>query len=127
MSIIDKARRDARRYTSNQNGFGQPVTFKAPTGQTETIGARFTKITLPNDNPEGTAAVTLQAHVTFSEKLLTDLNYPVRDENGKVHLASHLVTATDSTGTAETYVVRVWHPDETIGIVVCELGEYKAP
>lgn len=100
------------------------MTFKAPGVDPVTINGRFTKITLPNEEPEGTKAVNLQAHVSFSEKFLTDMNYPLRNADGKVHMEGHLVTATDSTGTAETYVIRTWEPDETLGLIICMLGEF---
>lgn len=124
MGLIDKAKRDIERITSDLNGWAVALLFETPTGETAAISGRFTKITLPNEEPEGTSAATLQAHVSFSEKFLIDLGYPVRNADGKVHMDGHLVTATDSTGTAERYLIRTWEPDETIGLIICMLGEY---
>jgi hypothetical protein len=56
---------------------------------------------------------------------LTDQNYPVRSSSGIVNLAGHKVTVADSTGASVTYVVREWMPDETIGLILMILGDFK--
>jgi hypothetical protein len=123
MGLTDRAKRDIERITSDLNGWASVLVFTAPTGEVATINGRFTKITLPNDEFDANTVNTLQAHVSFSEKFLTDLSYPIRTD-GKVHLKNHTVLAIDSTGTAETYIIREWNPDETVGLIVCMVGYF---
>jgi len=64
------------------------------------------------------------AHISFSEALLTDVSYPVRNINGEVQLRGHKITTKDSTGVDKNYIITENFPDETIGMIVCILGDY---
>lgn len=125
MGLIAQAKADWQAITSNTDEWGVSMTLLAPTSETATIKGLHTKHHLGIDT-EGRPVNTKNAHVSFSEKLLTDAGYPVRNAAGEVYLKDHRVTVKDSTGNDAIYVIRQWFPDETIGVIVCILDDYAS-
>lgn len=133
MGLIEKIQNDIRRITSDTNAFGVPIEFIAPTGETETISGLHTRHYLAIEQREGnfsqqygtlsTRANTRNAHISFSELLLSETGYPVR-VNNEVDLKGHKCRARDNSGLLRTYVIMEWYPDETIGLIVCILSDY---
>lgn len=123
MSLLDQAKADIQQITSNIDEFAREIIFVAPTSETVTINGLHTKHHLGVDN-EGNMVNSKNAHLSFSEKLLTDEGYPVRI-NGEVNLKGHKVTVVDSTGNPCTYVIRQWFPNESIGLITCILGGFE--
>jgi hypothetical protein len=66
---------------------------------------------------------TKNAHIAISEKFLSDASYPYRNLSGEVSLKNHRIAVADSTGLVKNYVIREIFPDETIGLIVCILGD----
>lgn len=122
MNLIDRAKQDWQKFTSSASGFGRTLTLIAPnTTEIEIIGLA-TKHHLGIDE-DGNAISTKQVHVSFSEKLATDLSYPIRNANGEVDIIGHTIKTNNANGLEITYVVQEAFPDETIGVIVCILGE----
>lgn len=121
MSLLERAKRDIERITSNLDGFARTATFFAPTGEEATVNILHTKHHLGFDAEKQKWANTKNAHLSVSEKFLTDAGYPVRT-NGLVNLLHHKVKVNDSTGTECIYNIDQWFPDETIGLIMCILG-----
>lgn len=128
MSLLEQIRIDIQDITSNANEFGVELTLTAPNGQTATLTGLHTKHHLGFDSDSGRDVNTKNAHVSFSEQALIDVNpaYPLRDANNEVHLREHKIKAKDSTGREWTYKVLSWFPDETVGLIVCVLNDWKA-
>jgi hypothetical protein len=126
MGLIDRAKKDTERFTSDKNGFGVDITFTAPTGEIVSVVGLAKKHHLGIDPNLGTPTNSKTASVSVSEKFLTDATYPVRNDGGIVSLKGHLVDVVDSTGNSEKYIIEQWFPDETIGFIVCILGTYKS-
>ena len=74
---------------------------------------------------DGNVVNTKNAHISFSEKQLTDASYPTRNADGDVALYGHKATWIDSTGSSITYTIREFFPDETIGVILCILGDLE--
>ena len=124
MGLIEDIQDDIKDITTDvSEGFGVTLTFTAPTGEIAIISGLHTKIHFQID-PEGTPVNAKKAHVSFSEKLLTDLGYPLRNSDGLLTMRKHTVSVKDSTGSEKLYEVRETYPDETIGLIVCLLGDY---
>lgn len=124
MGILDLAKQDWKDLSSNtDSGFGVALSFEAPTGETADVAGLRTKHHLKVDT-DGAAVNSKTIYVSVSEKLLTDLDYPVRNNAKEVDLKNHLVTLKDSTGESSTYIVREWFPDETIGVILMLLNDY---
>lgn len=124
MNLIDQAKADIEQITSNMDDFAVEIIFTAPNEQTATISGLHTKIHLGVDT-DGLPVNSKKAHISISEKFLTDAGYPVRNASGEVNLRNHLVSVKDSTGTAKTYRVMEIFPDETIGLITCMVGDYE--
>jgi hypothetical protein len=124
MSLINQAKLDAQRYTSDLKGFGVAITLTA-LNQTvlETVGLH-TKHHIGIDT-DGNTVNTKNAHIAISEENLIAASYPYRDASGEVNLYSHRVTVADSSGSNKEYIIREFFPDETIGLIVCILGDYE--
>lgn len=124
MGLIADAEQLWRERTSDLSEFGVALAFVAPEGQTASVVGLHTKHHL-SFNTEGIAVNSKNAHVSVSEKLLTDLSYPTRNLKGEVDMANHRVTCKDSTGVDKTYVIRQWFQNETIGVIVMILGDFR--
>lgn len=126
MSLIEQARKDWLQITSNTNEFGIELNLFAPNGVTAVVNGLHTKHHLGIDT-DGRPVNSRNAHITISESLLNEANYPVRDISGKVNLRNHKVQCKDSTGLTGEYIIREWFPDETVGVITCILGEFNYP
>ena len=124
MSLIAQAKADIEQITYNQNEFGVLITFTAPDDSTATVAGLHTKHHLGLDT-DGNPVNSKNAHISFSEKNLTDEGYVVRDANSEVSLIGHRVSVNDSTGSPKEYIIRETLPDETIGLIVCILGDLE--
>lgn len=123
MNILERARRDARRITSNaDSGFAVSAIFTAPNNTTATVNVIHSKHHMGVDT-DGNIVNSQNAHVNVSEILLTAQGYPVR-VNNKVKLNNHRVAIADSTGVTINYIVKQWMPDETLGTILLILESY---
>lgn len=127
MGLLDRIKADAQKHTSNPNDFGVAITFTAPDSPpvVVTVYGTTTKHCIQADR-QGVATLGKNASCTVSEQLLTDEDYPVRNDNDEVYLKGHKVTWTDSAGLTLTYIIDKWYSDEKLGLIVCILGNYKA-
>ena len=124
MGLIDQATQDWQRFSSDTEGWGVSINIETPSGsQNVDIAGLATKHHIGID-AEGNLINTKNAHISFAEKLLTDEGYPVRNTEGEVALFNHRVNYADSTGVIKKYVIREWFPDETVGVIVCILGDF---
>lgn len=125
MGLLDQIKKDIEQITSNKNEWADTITFISPTAQTAVISGIRSKIHLAVDT-DGNMVRSQKAHIAFSEKFLTDLNYPVRNAAGEVALNGHKVNVKDSTGIVKNYVVQNVFPDETVGLLSFTLEGYGA-
>jgi hypothetical protein len=126
MGLLDQAQFDIKRITTDLNGFARTMTFLAPDNlQKATINGIHSKVHVSVDT-EGNEVNAKKAHISFNESLLTDQGYTTRDSNGKCTLKDHKVSVIDSTGIEYQYIIRQVYPDETVGLIVCLLGDFEA-
>jgi len=126
MGLIDVANKDIRKITADLNGWGVVIVLTALDLTSATINGLHTKHHLGIDT-DGNPVNTKNAHISFSEQELIDAEptYPIRNANDEVDLRNHKVLVKDSTGVDKSYVIREWMPDETIGLIVCILGDHE--
>lgn len=124
MSLRDLAKADWQKFTTDPEGFGVSIVLVAPTSETITIRGLATKHHIGVD-AEGNRVDTKNVHISFSEQPLLDASYPSRNTGGEVDLKGHKATWTDSSGTSVTYIIQQWFPDETMGVILCILGDFE--
>ena len=125
MSLYDTAKADIESITSNTDEWGKTATFTAPTAETATVALIHNKHHT-GFNELGKRVNSKYGSIAVSESNLTADGYPIRDADGEINLAGHLIDVADSTGVVQNYVVREWYQDETIGLIVVILGDYLA-
>lgn len=122
--LIDQATSDWRRFSSDLDGFATTITFTAPTAEIAIVAGLAMKHHISIDS-EGNPINSKNAHISVSEKLLTDVAYPTRNTAGEVDLLNHKVEYVDSTGISKEYSVQQNFPDETIGMITCILQDFE--
>lgn len=125
MSILARAKEDIESITSDIEGFAREITLTAPDSTVLVVNGLHTKHHLGADS-DGNLVNTKNAHISISEKFLSDASYPYRDSQGEVNLKKHKVSVKDSTDVEKIYVIREWFPNETIGLITCILKDYDA-
>jgi hypothetical protein len=121
--ILDLARRDAA-FIINQGGFQSDITFVVDGGDDVVIQGLATKHHL-GYNEDGQRVSVKNAQITINESDLTDAGITTRAANGEVGLRNQVVNYADSTGTTHSYVIIDRFPNETLGHIVCILGDYE--
>lgn len=121
-SILDCAKEDMQDITSDLDGFAVSVKLESPDSKVAEVSGIHAKHHLGIDTNTLLPINTKTASVGIAENLLTEVGYPVRNENGEVDLEKHKVDIIDSTGEVKLYVVREWYPDEMLGLIVLILG-----
>ena len=123
-SIFELAKRDAKHFLQ-KGGFEETIVLTNPSGDKSLSLTGFaTKHHISFDS-DGLPINGKNAHVTVDEKFLVDNGYPVRNSGGEVSLLKYKVSVPDSSGLVKNYVVKENFPDETLGLIVLILGDYK--
>lgn len=139
MGLKDAARALIHQITTDTSGWADEITLLSPGnanfdptfdvsfGTSAAIKGLHTKHHLGIDLQTGNHVNEKKAHISFTEKQVVDLGFQIRDADGEVNMAGYLCKVKDSTGTLVLYVINQWFPDETVGLIVCILGDYKKP
>ena len=120
---LDKIRKDAQKYIMKGTASDQ-VTISSPTGTNTVTTTGYNGKHWINFDSEGNSINSKSAHVGLSESDLNAKGYITRNADNEVYLFNHRITSKDSTGIRKTYVIKEWFPDETLGLIVCILGDY---
>lgn len=121
--ILDAIRKDAKSYIT-KGGFESDITIKTPDSlKTITTTGLASKHHL-NFDTDGTSINAKNAHICIDEDDLEVQGYPVRSNN-EVSLLHHRISVKDSTGIVKKYIIKETFPDETLGLIVCVLGDFE--
>lgn len=127
MGLYEKCIADAERYSSSTSGFAVPVTFTDSNGIVITVNALHAKHHTAFDD-QGALVSSKTASVSVSENILKAANpaFLVRDQITKnVVMKGYKVVVNDSSGETCYYKIMQQFPDETIGLLVFTLTDYK--
>jgi len=122
--ILDLARRDSKRYVTS-GGFEVNITITTPNGVNTLAMTGYASKHFINFDSDGLPINSKNVHISFDENILVENSYPVRNSNNEVSLLNHKVSYPDSTGNIRTYIIRETFPDETLGLIVCILSDFK--
>ena len=124
MGLIDIARADMRRIVTDLNEWAVPITFITPDRvQTKVVNGIHTKHHLGLNGETGQIVNTKKASIAVAEAEFGD--YVVRNASQEVALIGHFVNVKDSSGVEKYYVIRENFPDESLGLIVCILGDFE--
>lgn len=125
MNIIELARRDTQKITQNKaSGFGWDIKLIAPNGTELDLIGLATKHNQGFDT-DGNFVNSKNVHVSITTDQLIAGNYPYIDAEGEINLSGHQVKAKFINDVEESYIVREFMPDETLGLIVIILGDYE--
>ena len=119
MSLTDRAISDLKRFISNSDEFGVPITLTAP-DTTVLIVDGWQTLHHTSFNEFGERNNTKIASVAISLEELVDNNYP-HIISGEADFNNHLVTVK-----GKDYVVSEFYPDELLRVVILILSEWQA-
>lgn len=122
--LLNKARRDLKRIVT-KGGFQVDIILRTVDGLKEVaLKGIASKHWLSLDS-DGMPINSKNAHISILESDLVEAGYQVRNQKNEVNLLNHRVIYADSTGNERTYVIKEWMPDETVGLIVCTLGDFN--
>jgi hypothetical protein len=124
MSIFDRAKRDWQKHTTGNDGVPITLTNADTVPATCKVVGFATKHHIGFDT-DGILVNSKNAHISFSEKQCTDASFSLRNAAGEVDLKGYKVEWKDSTENSIKYVIREWFQDESLGVIVCILGDYE--
>lgn len=126
MNLKERAKRDIERITANTNEWAEEITLIAPNDTPQlVVTGLFTKHSLGVDAQLQKWANVPNAHVSISEQLLVDGEYPYVLSSGEISFHNHKVSVVDSSGQTYIYRIEQWFPNRTVGLITCILGEYQ--
>ncbi len=123
MDILNLARRDAAQLIGSA-GFETPITFNRIGAEDVVITGLATKHHL-GYNEEGIRANVKNAQITVNESDLVDAGIVTRNGSNEVYLYRQIISYPDSTGNSRDYVITETFPNETLGHIVCILGNFQ--
>jgi len=122
--LFDLVKRDSRFFVT-KGGFQEDITITNITGDiTLNITGFATKHHIGIDL-DGNTVNTKNVHVCISELDLVASDYPTRNERQEIDLFKHRISFKDSSGIVKNYVVKEVFPDETNGLIVLILGDFR--
>lgn len=127
MGLYEDAINDAADITSDTDGFAVPVLITDSNGLQITVNALHAKHHLAIDS-EGRQVSGKTASVAVAEKNIIAVNpfFLIRDPlTNEVVMKGYKVTATDSAGVVCHYKIQQQFPDETNGLLVFTLSDFK--
>lgn len=123
-NLLNRARLDAKKYIT-RGGFQEDITLTSPDGSIVLQTTGWNTKHWINFESDGSPINSKNAHICIDEELLVAANYPLRNSDQEVHLQKHRVSVVDSSGVVKEYIINEWYPDETLGLIVCILGDFQ--
>lgn len=122
--IIAIARRDAQRFISN-GGFEVEIEISTPKSEKQAIIKGWGTLHHLSYDTDGSLIESKNAHVNITETELLKYDLPYRDEVGQISLRNWRVSYKDAGGILGRYVIIQNHPSQTLGCIVCILGDFE--
>ena len=121
-SLMNMARKDAKKINKSL-GWESDIELSTPNGDlTLNLKGIHTKHNLTIDDL-GQRVNGKNAHILIDESDLVSNDYPYRNKTGNIALESHLVNVADSEGVVKKFKINETFPSETLGLIVCVLGD----
>jgi hypothetical protein len=119
---LDRAKRDIERFS--QGDWAVDITVNNLTGVEQTVRGFASKHHLSVDPETGLPVNSKNTHCSIHESVLVDAGFTVRNTDNEVDIKGWRVSYADSSGLMREYLIDDGMPDETLGLIVCFLGDY---
>lgn len=123
-NILQLAKRDSKHFVNN-GGFQVEIELVTPTKDRVLSLTGFATKHWINFDTDGNPVNSKNVHICIDEAVLLANGYPYRAKNTEIFLKNHFVKFADSSGVTKNYVIRENFPNETLGLIVCILGDVK--
>ncbi len=118
---LERIQQDARKVT--EGNLSDDIIFTDKGGNSVTVRGFVSKHNMSIDPSNGLPVNARNAHVSVSEKSLTEKGYTVRNIKGRVDLKGHKVSFVLDNKT-HTFLIDSVMPSDTFQVLVCTLGDY---
>jgi hypothetical protein len=123
MSILEQARKDFQSILESTD-WSSDVTIDSGV-LSATVKAWASKHHFSINLDTGLPINGKNVHISVSEQTLLDAGFVIRNATTKeVEIRNWKLTYTDSSGNAFDYLINDAMADETLGVLVCYLGDY---
>ena len=122
--LFQLAKRDAKFFVTGA-GFQEDIILMNPERDMRVSLTGFATKHWINFDTDGLPVNSKNVHVTIDESVLVVNGYPTRNRKGEISLLKHIVSFPDSSGVNKEYYVKENFPDETLGLIVLILADYK--
>lgn len=119
---LQRARQDMKRFT--QAEWAVNITVDNLQGLVVALKGIASKHHLSIDVGNGLPVNSKNTHCSFYEKVLTDAGFVVRNSDKEIAMVGWKITYIDSSENSCVYKINETMPDETLGLIVCYLGDY---
>ena len=119
--MLSVARREIMEIT--QGEFSVNITITNKTALKKVVKGLATKHNLIFNPENGLPINAKNTHVSISETVLAQAGFSVRNANLEVDLKGWKIEYADSSGASKAYRINDAMPDETLGLIVCTLGD----
>lgn len=123
-TLLDKIKKDAAKIITDKKGFAVPIKITTPDKTTTVEFSGLFTEHYSGVGDDGRRVSSQNAHLSFPEKALTDQGYVTRNSKGDVDLKQHVFEVTIDSETIKTYWAASYHPDNTLGLILCILSSY---
>lgn len=118
---IEQARKDLQAIS--QADFSVDIKITNLANLSVTIKGLTSLHHLGIDPENGTQVNTKNVHCSLSEVKLNSLGYTTRNASNEVNLKGHKVEFKNALGITGKYRINETYPNETLGLIVCILGD----
>jgi hypothetical protein len=122
-NILQAARKDSKKYV-NEGGFESDIILTNPTSNISIETTGWAAKHHINFDTDGAPINAKNAHICVDEEKLEAGGYSVR-VNEEVQLIGHKVEVKDNSGILKKYIIKENFPNETLGLIVCVLGDLE--
>ena len=123
MDLIAQARKDFQTYAKGEFSFPLILSNSDESQSIEIRGlasSHFLSV-----DAQGIPINAKNVHVSIIEQDVIAKGYITRNSAGEVNMVGHHITFKNNLGVDEHYIINETYPSETLGVIVCILGDYE--
>lgn len=122
-ALLESVRKDVKKYIL-EGGFESDIKITNPSGNISLDTTGWASKHHINFDTDGAPINAKNAHICLDEDALVAGGILVR-VNEEVVLRDYKIEVKDSSGIIKKYIIKEIFPDETLGLIVCVLGDFE--